>query len=756
MSPDAGLRYQSAEEMLSAFNRLHEDDPRAKRHRRRRLAAFILLAAAFLLCGGASFAGLGQMERTQSAYASAEYAANALAEGDVSSAIRFARAALPEKSGFFAPPRAPRAQETLAAALGVYDLSDGYKPFRTMELPSPPFKIALSESGVRAAAVYAYEAVVFRTETAEIMARLPLTESALADIEFIGDRTLVYAGASGLCVYDTAEDRMLWTGGAATEIAVSADGGTIAAVYRDEDFATIYGADGEEKAVLSFDGRKQRLAVNDTFANPNDNLIALNGDGSLLAASFDDGSLTVFDTVSGERLADLPADAAFTHFEGGFSGPYFAFSETGRDASVFAAIDMRTVTQTGGFSSDGYFGVSADEDGVFISSDNIVVQIDPAGGEQREVAYTEGDVIGFARDARHAIVATDDESFAVFNREIGRISAYDAGYACDFVRIAGDFAVVGGRDTPVLRIVRHEDRADAQVFVYDASYAHDEARLRADGARVMLFSYDGFRLYDAAGRLLREVEIPDAGQVYDQQYNRESGNLTVLYKDALRIYAGEDGALMFEEDGLRSTFWAPYGVSVFGRDGALRLIDADTGDVLFEGRAEGDFAAYCGRIVDDAFLAGGELIGATRTDDGFLLAVRDGEGGAVYDDGGKKRFDFVMNGKGEAFFTSDALVLSPEHGTPAVYSLKAGGKIADLEKDAYLTYITETEKGVVSEYVLADGERLGVLLDENYRAVTRFAGLTDVTEDELFFDYKKGNLRKCRIYSIDELIGLAE
>jgi hypothetical protein len=38
---------------------------------------------------------------------------------------------------------------------------------------------------------------------------------------------------------------------------------------------------------------------------------------------------------------------------------------------------------------------------------------------------------------------------------------------------------------------------------------------------------------------------------------------------------------------LASTFFAPYGVSVFGRDGALRLIDADTGDVLFEGEAEG-------------------------------------------------------------------------------------------------------------------------------------------------------------------------
>ncbi|MDR2088940.1 MAG: PQQ-binding-like beta-propeller repeat protein, partial [Clostridiales Family XIII bacterium] len=756
MAPDANLRYQSAEEMLSAFNRLHESDPRAKRHRRRRLVAGVLLAAAFLASGLASFAGLGRMEQTQSAYASAERAANVLAAGDVAGATRLALEALPEKSGFFAPPRAPLAQSVLADALGVYDLSDGYRPFRTVKLPAPPFKIALSESGKTAAAVYAYEVAVFRTETGEIAARLPAARSALADIEFIGDELLVYAGESGICAYDAAAGKTLWTGKPATEIAVSADGGTIAAVYRDEDFAAVYDANGTKKAVLSFGGRKQRLAANDTFANPNDNLLALNADGSLLAASFDDGSLSVFNAASGTGLVDLPADAAFTHFEGGFSGPYFAFSATGKDNSVFAALDMRTVSQTGGFQSDGRFGVSADESGVFVSADNIVVLLNPADGAQQEVAYTEGDVIGFARDARHTIVATDDNAFAVFSREAGQLSKHSAGSACDFVRIAGDFAVVGGRDTPVLRIVRRADRSDAQIFVYDASYAHDEARVSADGTRVMLFSYDGFRLHDETGRLIREAEIPDAGLVYDQQYSKRSGNLTVLHRDALRIYSGTDGALLFEATDLRSAFYAPYGVSVLDRDGKLRLIDADTAEVLYEGEADGAFAAYCGRVVDEAFLAGEKLLGATKTEDGYLFAVGGAENGAVYDDAGKKRFDFITGGEGEAFFTADALILSPAHGTPAAYSLETGGKIADLEKDAYLTYVTETEKGVVSEYISADGERFGILLDAEYKPAARLAGICDVAGEELLFDYKKGNLRKTRIYSIDELIDMVE
>jgi outer membrane protein assembly factor BamB len=496
--------------------------------------------------------------------------------------------------------------------------------------------------------------------------------------------------------------------------------------------------------------------VNDTFANPNDNLFALNADGSLLAASFDDGSLKVFDLAGDERTTELLPASAFIHFEGGFSGKYFAFSATDANGFVFAAVDMAAFEQTGGFASDGRFGVLADESGVFVSSDNLVVRIDPADGTQREIAYTDGDVIGFARDARHTIVAADNGSFALFDGEAKQVARYSGGSNFDFVRIAGDFAIAGGRDTPVLRVLRREDRSEARVFSYDASYMHDEARVRADGARVMLFSYGGFRLYDAAGRLLREVEIPDAGLVSDQQYNKESGNLTVLYKDALRIYSGEDGTLLLEETGLKSTFYAPYGVSVLGSDGSLRLIDADTAEVLLAREAQGGFAAYCGMIADDAFLAGRKLLGAARTDEGFLFAAGDGESGAVYDDGGKERFGFVVDGEAEAFFTADALIVSPRHGRPAVYSLRTGGKIADLEKDAYLIYMPETGRGVVSEYISADGERFGILLNADYAPVAHFPALSDVGEGALFFDCKDGSLRKTRIYSTDELIDMAE
>lgn len=70
----------------------------------------------------------------------------------------------------------------------------------------------------------------------------------------------------------------------------------------------------------------------------------------------------------------------------------------------------------------------------------------------------------------------------------------------------------------------------------------------------MLFRYDSFRLYDMNGKLLAEVDIPDAEQVYDQQYRRdESGSyLEVFYNDGtVRAYSAVDGGLLRETAGER-------------------------------------------------------------------------------------------------------------------------------------------------------------------------------------------------------------
>ena len=760
MNPNPNLRYQTAEEMLHAFKHLRDNDPRTRRYKRTRTVMSVLLA--LLFAGGmfTSFTGLKRMEMTKSALALAADSQIALADGNLALATSYALQALPQGKNIFTPPHLPQAQRALADALGVYDLSDGYKPHSMVELPSEPFKTAISPDGRTGAAVYAFEVAVFDTQTGEISATLPAVHSALADIEFADENLLVYAGQDGLSVYDIVAGRILWTGKQATEITVSADGRTISSVYRDESFASLYGIDGSEKGVVDFAGKKQSVIENDTFANPDDKLFALDKTGAWLAVSFSDGALTAYDLADVNNSVELfEAGSGYNHFEGGFSAQFLAFSATQSEGeSVFAVINMEQMVQEGGFDSTKRFGVIANEDGIFLSNNAVIVKISPVSGEQTEVAYTSADVRSFSQSVNGTAVATQANDYVFFDVKANMLNTYNSGYTnCDFVNIAGDYALVAGRDTPKIRVLKRElyDRAD--IFYYP-EFDHDEARISADGTRVMMFNYKEFRVYDINGNLICEKTIPDAASVYDQQHSKKSGNLAVIYQNALRIYSGKDGELIFEKTGLKSTFYAPYGISIFEQNGTMSLIDIDTAQPITTEQAQGDFAAYCGLIADASFLNGGQLIGAAQTDNGYILAVKNGEVCSIFDSEGNKKFQVFANEQSEAFFTSNAVIVSPLHGTPIAYSLSTGEKITDLEIDSYLTYVKELDGYIISEYVTADSKQYAILLDSvSYQPLAALPQFADITSaNELLFDYKAGTMRKSRIYSIDELINLAK
>lgn len=672
MEPDPDKRYQTAEEMLQALDHLHENDPRSRRRRRHKWETALLLALLFLAGGCSTFVGLKRMEAEQSAYALAEYAQNALEAGDVAGAIDYALQALPDEGSILVPPYVPQAQRALADALGVYDLSDGFKALESISLPSEPLKLVLSPEGTRLAVLYAYEAAVYDTATGQQLAVLPAEPSALSDLVFSGEDKLIYAGEGALRAYDLAQGRELWSAGPATGIALSADGSRVAGVYKDQGSASVYdAATGALIKQVDFGGRKQRILTNDTFADPEDNLFVLSGDGSWLAASFSDGTLAVFDLETGENDLELLDVSGYTHFEGGFYGPYLAFSASGSgEESIFAVIDTENLVQTGGFSGQQPFLVQAGEDGIFVATENVLVKLDPVTGEQTEVAYTQGSTItGFSRGPEYTMVATGDESFWFFDRGSGLLSKESMGYGCDFVQAAGPYAVAASRDTPQIRVLRLEDHSQAQIFSYDPTYDHDELRLSADGSTVMLFRYNGFRLYGIDGSLIQEVAIPDPNQVYDQQYRREGEDsyLEVTYYDGtVRTYSAADGSLRSETVG-----------------------EAPNPDLY------------------------------------------------------------------EEFFTDHLRITAPLHEAPVAYDRETGEKIRTLEQDAYLTYVTQVGEYVVTEYISAQGERYGLLLDENCETLAYLPNLCDIVEGRLVFDYPSGSVRESRIYSIQELIALA-
>ena len=110
----------------------------------------------------------------------------------------------------------------------------------------------------------------------------------------------------------------------------------------------------------------------------------------------------------------------------------------------------------------------------------------------------------------------------------------------------------------------------------------------------------------------------------------------------------------------------------------------------------------------------------------------------------------------EEFFTEKYRIASYLHEPAQVYERGSGKLVATLLEEDYLTYVTETGEGLMTEYVTAEGERYGLLLNERFEAVAYLPYLCDIWENIAYFDYKDGNLRQCRLYSLSELIALGE
>lgn len=672
MSPDPNLRYQSAEEMLAAFANLHRQDQRMCRHKRRMIACAISLGGLFLIGGACAFTGLKQLEQRQTALTLAGYSADALAKGDVSGAVELALQAIPKGKNIFQAPVTAQARKALTDALGVYELSDGFKSLATVNLPSAPFQIIKSPEGSRFAAIYAYETAVFNKDGLREAARLPMCESALADAVFIDERHIVYAGSKGVTAYDLESGNSLWTGEKATMLTISVDGTMVAALNEEEERIVVYRiSDGKKITERFLDGRSVRTAVNDIFADPGDTIFSLNGDGSLLAVSFADGGLMIYNLKNADEDMTIYDTSDYIHFEGGFCGQYFAFAARGREEALFGMADTGQGVCMEGYRSRNPLSLQTDEDDIYLADGNLLVQFDPYTMEEKELALTSGAFItGFSVGKEHTMIATDDGSFSFYDKAARLMSVENGGEGVDFLLLAGDYALLGNRDEPSLRLMEMENHSDADLLAYDAQYVHDEARISGDGRTAMLFSYQGFRIYDMEGELLAEYSLPDSGRIYDQQFRKD-----------------ENGS------------W----LEVIWYDGTVRCYRAADGELLSEERRE--------------------------------APAKD-----LY----------------EEFYTDRYRIESSLHDAPKAYDVETGRLAAVLEEETYLAYVTQLGEYILTEYVSAEGDRYGLLLDDRLETLAYLPKLCDTAGDRLIFDDGSGNLRQCRLYSLQELIALGE
>lgn len=670
MHPDKAGRYQSAEEMLDAFLRLRSNDERVKKNRRHFISAAAVSLGLFLLGGTGTFAGMKQTENYQAALTVASYSQASLAEGDIPKAVEQAMQALDTGEGIWKAPVPVEAQKALTDALGVYELSDGFKEDDYVTLPAAPFSLEVSADGTRYAAVYAYEAAVYDIGQREPLAVCQVQESALSDCLFLDEDTIVYAGQQGVEVYDLLTGQALWTGETATNLAVSGDRSVVAAVNRDEDHAVLYRtSDGKKLAECSFAGRKIPKAANDVGTDREDYIFALDDTGEWLAVSFSDGSLSVFDTKDPDNELIVFDESDYDVFSGGFCGRRFAFAALREGTNFFGVLDLEETAMIGSLESRDQLIVQADADGICLSEGNLLAQFDADTLEQTELAYTEGNTIqAYDAGEKHSMILTDDHTVLFYDSGAKRVSEIPYEEENQFVKLADGCALAASREEPSVRILKLEDHRDTQQFSYDADYMHYEARVSADGETLMLFGYQGFRTYDKSGRMIAQCSLPDADHIYDQQYIRE------------------------QEDSYLEVIWYDGTVRRYGVDGRL----------LHEERRE----------EQDKSLE-------------------------------------------EEFLTDRYRIVSRLHETPKVYDRKNDEYVTELEKDAELTYVTQLDGYIMTEYTdTAVSQRYGILLDENLQKLAYLPNLCDVYENTAVFDYQNGSIRSCHIYSLEELEAL--
>lgn len=252
MSPDPAMRYESAEEMRQAFLDLYKKDKRVLSLKYYSIWTAAVLCVLFLTGGGCIFLGLQQIEKMQKAKILAEYSTDALEQGNVKEAVRLAMEGAGQELQVI-DTITPQIQYSLSEALGVYDLSDGFKAMDILELPAIPFNVVFSPEGKHVAVTYAYELSVYQTQDLVKIAEFPIQKSALSNAVFVEDNYLIYAGTEGIIAYDLQNSCILWRGDIAETFTVSEDGEVVAATKHNEKKAVMYDAlTGEKLGECSF------------------------------------------------------------------------------------------------------------------------------------------------------------------------------------------------------------------------------------------------------------------------------------------------------------------------------------------------------------------------------------------------------------------------------------------------------------------------------------------------------------------------
>ena len=549
MAADSDCRYQSAAEMLHDFLQLRVCDSRVKRYKRcwrLQLAASI---AVFIVGSAITFVGMKQMENRQKCLKYASYAQEKVTEGNMSEALSLAQKAIGNEKSIFNAPVTAEVQYALTEALGVYDLEDGYKSLDKITLPSAPIDLSVSPDGTRYAVVYAYEVAVYEMEEKTPIVVLPMEKSALSDCVFIDENTICYASDEGITCYSLTEKKSIWKGKTATNLAVSGDKSRVAAVNRDDHCAWIYDTkSGKIITECKFGTKKMAVVANDTFADPKNYIFAMDEKGTQLAVSFSDGGLTIYNLKKPKESLIVFEKSKHQQFSGGFCKELFAYAANG-EQHLFGVVDTKDAALIADMESENRFDVKADATGIYLSNGSLLEKIDTDTWKEKELAYISGqEILQFDVSGKYSVVA-QKKKVSFYDRGANKNSEFQVDSDVEFLKITSGYAIVANRNDPEIRILKRKEYKNREILSYDPDLVHDEARISKDKKTIMLFNYEQFCIFNQNGEKLVQVTLPDAEQIYDQQYrrNKKGSYLEVTWYDGtIRTY-GENGELISEK-----------------------------------------------------------------------------------------------------------------------------------------------------------------------------------------------------------------
>ena len=258
-------------------------------------------------------------------YYLSEYADEAYANGDPKTAIKLSLQALPDDLQSPERPYVSQAMTSLTKALGVYDHSDGYRVFDSIDFEGETFDVRTEVSPAGDTLLverYTYaagnmldrEVRVYRlTDGRSIFNEVlvPLNRScyhsASAGAKFSKDgKNVIFASADGLKVVEPETAKVVYTGKQVSEIRTGANSDVVVAVDYDGGYLYEYGSGGEE--IISCEiGKDMNYTLGQI--SPDENMVALSAKAEGMF-----GIITI-DLKTGENaMIQTPGEASDVRF----------------------------------------------------------------------------------------------------------------------------------------------------------------------------------------------------------------------------------------------------------------------------------------------------------------------------------------------------------------------------------------------------------------------------------------------------------